>query len=242
MTFDPESVRAAVFDIGGVFSYPGYRPVMDQIAAFGLTPPDDIKWYRRAHHTGVRALADRAAAPQEHDEDYWAVYDGAYGRTLGVSDDLLDDLRVAIRIDWDWVHDENVKAFHRLAASGLPLAIVSNNDGTAEQQMLDFGVCQVGPGPLPSVAAVVDSTVVGVAKPNPRIFDPALAALGVEPSEVLYVGDTVHADVAGARAAGMQVVQLDPFDDHTDFEHTRAATVDDVVDALVSLGEHDVHE
>lgn len=233
MTFDPPSVRATVFDIGGVFSYPRYQPVREQIAAFGLAPPDDVERYRRAHHCGVRALADQAAAPREFDEDYWAVYDGAYGRALGVCDDLLDELRVAIRIDWNWVHQGNVGAFHRLAATGMPLAIVSNNDGTAEQQMLEFGVCQIGPGPLPSVAAVVDSTVVGVAKPDPRIFEPAITALGAEPCNVLYVGDTVHADVAGALAAGMQVVQLDPFDDHADFDHSRATSVDDVVEALV---------
>ncbi len=38
---------------------------------------------------------------------------------------------------------------------------------------------------------------------------------------VLYVGDTVHADVMGATAAGMQVVQLDPFDQHADYNHAR---------------------
>lgn len=233
MTFDPSSVEAAVFDIGGVFSYPRYQPVMEQISAFGLTPPADTTSYRRAHHTGVRALADRAVAAREQDEDYWAAYDSAYGRCLGVADEFLDELRVAIRIDWDWVHEENVRAFHRLAGSGLPLAIVSNNNGTAEQQMLDYGVCQVGPGSLPEVAAVIDSALVGVAKPDPRIFEPAIAALGADRAKVLYIGDTVHADVAGAVAAGMQVVQLDPFDDHVDFDHTRAGTVDDIVDALV---------
>ena len=58
---------------------------------------------------------------------------------------------------------------------------------------------------------MVDSAVVGVAKPDPAIFGIALAALGVPASErVLYVGDSLRYDVTGARAAGLQPVHLDP--------------------------------
>ncbi|MEM7273124.1 MAG: HAD family hydrolase [Actinomycetota bacterium] len=232
MTFRPDTVQAAVFDIGGVFTYPDYRPVADRLVELGAPGPDDIIEYRRAHHAGVRALADAQRPTREHEPDFWEIYDRTYGRTLDVPDELLDDLRIAVRVDWSWVHEENVAAFHRLAATGLPVAIVSNNDGTAPEQMRDYGVCQVGPGPLPSVAAIVDSTLVGVAKPDPAIFTPALDALGLPTETVLYVGDTVQADVAGATAAGMQVVQLDPFDHHADHAHARAVDLDEVVDRL----------
>ncbi len=58
---------------------------------------------------------------------------------------------------------------------------------------------------------VVDSAVVGVAKPDPAIFSIALDALGVPASRtVLYVGDSLRYDVAGAVAAGLQPVHLDP--------------------------------
>jgi putative hydrolase of the HAD superfamily len=59
---------------------------------------------------------------------------------------------------------------------------------------------------------VVDSAVVGVAKPDPAIFGIALDALGVPASRtVLYVGDSLRYDVAGAVAAGLQPVHLDPY-------------------------------
>jgi len=109
---------------------------------------------------------------------------------------------------------------------------VSNNDGTAEAQMLELGVCQVGPGPLPSVRIVVDSGAIGIAKPDPAIFRPALEALGTDPARTLYVGDTVHADVRGARAAGMPVVQLDPYDDHAGFDHHRVTDLAALADLL----------
>jgi FMN phosphatase YigB (HAD superfamily) len=41
-------------------------------------------------------------------------------------------------------------------------------------------------------------------KPHPRGFEEACARLGLEPSEVLYVGDRAEVDGVGARAAGMR--------------------------------------
>ncbi len=58
---------------------------------------------------------------------------------------------------------------------------------------------------------MVDSAVVGVAKPDPAIFGIALDALGVtRRGTVLHVGDSLRYDVAGALAAGLEPVHLDP--------------------------------
>lgn len=50
----------------------------------------------------------------------------------------------------------------------------------------------------------------GRRKPHPSIFHAALEALGASASEALYVGDTLFDDVNGARAAGMDVVWINP--------------------------------
>jgi FMN phosphatase YigB (HAD superfamily) len=232
--FEPEGVGAAVFDIGGVFLYPNFELVKTLQNERGLKTSDDLDVYRQAHHAGCRALADQTQAVAEHSHDFWIGYDRAYATALGVPAHHHDEFRVAIRCSWDWPHQANIDAFHRLAATGLPLAIVSNNDGSAEPSMKEFGICQVGPGPLPSVAIIVDSMLAGVAKPDPAIMRPALDALGVEPDHVLYVGDTVHADVVGATNAGMQVVQLDPFDHHADYPHPRLVDLDSLVAVLTN--------
>jgi phosphoglycolate phosphatase-like HAD superfamily hydrolase len=70
---------------------------------------------------------------------------------------------------------------------------------------------KLGPGQGVPVLAIVDSGVVGVAKPDPTIFDFALPALGKDPSEVIYVGDSVKYDVRSAEAAGVTPLHLDPF-------------------------------
>jgi putative hydrolase of the HAD superfamily len=55
--------------------------------------------------------------------------------------------------------------------------------------------------------AVVLSGEVGARKPEPAIFERALAELGVEPANALFVGDRLVDDVEGAAAVGMSTVQ-----------------------------------
>src|SRR2546423_15622480 len=61
-----------------------------------------------------------------------------------------------------------------------------------------------------SLEFVLDSSAIGVEKPDPRIFRMALERSGLAPDEAVYIGDIYSIDVVGARAAGMQAVLLDP--------------------------------
>ena len=69
------------------------------------------------------------------------------------------------------------------------------------------------PGSGSTFTAVIDSALVGHEKPDPRIFTCALERSGASPERTLHVGDLYHADVLGARAAGIHALLLDPFDD-----------------------------
>ena len=60
----------------------------------------------------------------------------------------------------------------------------------------------------PFFDAVVVSGDVGVKKPDPTIFAPALEQTGLVANEALFVGDSPEDDVAGARAAGLQPVLI----------------------------------
>ena len=54
----------------------------------------------------------------------------------------------------------------------------------------------------------MDSAVVGAEKPDRRIFEAALSAVGVAPAEALFVGDSLTRDMAGALALGMPHVWI----------------------------------
>jgi HAD superfamily hydrolase (TIGR01509 family) len=97
------------------------------------------------------------------------------------------------------------ESLERLRGAGFKLAVVSNSEGTIEQMLLEIGL-------RPLFDAVIDSSVVGFTKPDPRIFGIALDRLGVAAADALMVGDSPSADVDGASAAGIRAALIDPYD------------------------------
>lgn len=83
-----------------------------------------------------------------------------------------------------------------LRRRGIALAMVSNWDCALPQH-----IDRLGLGHL--FQTVVASAVVGAEKPDPRIFQVALAQLAVEPGRALHIGDE-PSDEQGAAAAGMR--------------------------------------
>lgn len=97
------------------------------------------------------------------------------------------------------------RALEALAARGYRLAVVSNTMRTPGRVLRTLLARQ---GLLARFAHTTFSDEVGVRKPDPAIFRQTLAALGVEPAAAVHVGDDPVLDVAGARAAGLRVVQV----------------------------------
>lgn len=56
---------------------------------------------------------------------------------------------------------------------------------------------------------------VGAFKPQPEIYHAALEFVDLPPERVLFVGDTLRADVDGPRAVGMKAVHIDRKAGHT---------------------------
>jgi len=98
-------------------------------------------------------------------------------------------------------------ALRALARQGVRIAIVSNSDGTVEQLLRDQDVCQVGPGSGVAVDAIVDSSVVGAAKPDPRIFKYFCDNFDLRPEQIIYIDDLQH-NVEAARTIGMHAIRF----------------------------------
>jgi 2-haloacid dehalogenase len=92
----------------------------------------------------------------------------------------------------------------RKLAKKFPLALITN--GIAAVQNRRFAASPI----TRYFQAVIISEEVGIAKPDPRIFAPALEKLGMDAADVLYVGDSVTSDMAAARNAGMDFCWLNP--------------------------------
>ena len=92
-------------------------------------------------------------------------------------------------------------ALRDLRARGLRLVVASNWDCSLRQVLAGAGVAAL-------VDDVVTSAEVGAGKPDPRVFERALAMAGVEPRDALHVGDKVDNDVEGAAVAGVRGVLI----------------------------------
>jgi FMN phosphatase YigB (HAD superfamily) len=82
---------------------------------------------------------------------------------------------------------------------------------------------------------VVDSGLVGVEKPDPRIFDLAREKAGsITKDGTLHLGDIFATDVLGARAAGVRHALVDPFE-HYQGRHADVPRVPGAVEVMVAL-------
>lgn len=228
-------IEAVLLDVGGVFTSPDHEMLAAAIEPTGGTvTPEALD---RAHYAGMAALDAGFDAAGELD---WRLYEEALARSTGVPEDRIDEAAERLERAWQTVQGWHrmlpgaVEGLRMLAATGVGLAVVSNSNGTVADQMVAARVCQVGEGDGVPVAVVIDSAVVGIEKPDPRIFALALDALGVPAANAVHVGDAIFADVDGARAAGVRPLHLDPYRDcrraPADHEHVRS--LGDVADLV----------
>ncbi len=82
-----------------------------------------------------------------------------------------------------------------------PMVLVSNFYGNVETVLADFDL-------LRYFKQIIESAVVGVRKPDPRIFMLGVEALGLQPGEVLVVGDSYKKDIVPAESIGCRVLWL----------------------------------
>jgi YjjG family noncanonical pyrimidine nucleotidase len=159
-------------------------------------------------------------AYRRHNRDVWQAFER--GETDQAALRVERFRRLAVELDIPDLSLDRLSAFYLEALSGqpqlmpgalatvrelakkFPLALVTN--GIAAVQRRRFAASPI----TPFFQAVVISEEVGVAKPDPRIFAPALEKIGVEAGEVLYVGDSVTSDMAAARNAGMDFCWFNP--------------------------------
>ena len=78
---------------------------------------------------------------------------------------------------------------------------------------------------------VLASALVGAEKPDPRIFEMALARAGVAPERAIHVGDDYEADVLGAQHVGISALLLDRDGVH-DGKPNRIRSLQELLDSL----------
>ena len=211
-------IEAVFVDAGNTLVSIDFDRVAAELAALGhACSPESLRRAEAAARPAVsRFVAARRSTESEDTFHFYVravvgrvpdVAAGGPAAAAAAADALVPRLRFpgeSWRL-WRWVLPGVPEALDALRELGLPLVVVSNSDGTIERGLAETGL-------LGYFAAVVDSARVGVEKPDPGIFEHAVRHVGVSHARALHVGDLYDADVAGARAAGVHAVLLDPFD------------------------------
>ena len=123
------------------------------------------------------------------------------------------------------LYDDAVPTLQRLRDAGFKLAIVSNWDTPLDPLTERLGISDYFDAIVASHDARVRSE-----KPDPHIFNYALAAVGVVPEETVHIGDTYGADIVGAQGVGIRPILLDR-------DNTQTGRWDETIQSLTELPE-----
>jgi putative hydrolase of the HAD superfamily len=204
------AVRAVIFDAGNTLLRMNYGVIAEHLSGRGLaaSPAEVEDAELRARVRLDPHLAPGAASTES------TVTHGRYLRYLLEHLTVTDDAEIEAIARWRRAYNppvglwnradpEALAALRRVRAAGLVAGVISNSNGSVRSILEETGLAA-------HLDFVIDSSVVGVEKPDPRIFHLGLRAAGVAPGEAVYVGDLYSVDVLGARAAGLDGILLDP--------------------------------
>jgi putative hydrolase of the HAD superfamily len=217
-------------DAGGVLLFPNWQRVADVLAEHGVRV-EALALAQADPH--VRKQIDepgliRSAPDEKRGRQYFdLVLDTAGVPASEARTKAVDALRAyhSRHNLWETIPPDVIPALHRLRNMGLRIAVVSNANGTLCAHFERLGLSR-------AVECVVDSTDVGVEKPDPAIFEHALARLGARRETTVHVGDLYNVDVVGARAAGLRAVLFDPLDLSADEPCERVRSLDELASLL----------
>jgi len=199
--------RAVIFDLGGVVVPSPLDAFRAYEEANGLPPRFVSEVVVRGGDDGAWARFERSDVTYD---EFVTAFEGecaASGGRVAVGE-LLGSIRAGRR-----PHPEMLAAIGAIRARGLKAGALTNNWTTPERE-----------GALATVREyfddVVESSVEGLRKPDPRIYLLACERLDVEPSETVFLDD-LGANLKPARALGMTTIKVtDPAGAIADLERT----------------------
>lgn len=192
---ETSELDAAVFDLGGVLTTPVLESFADFEKDLGLRPGELVRTFRE-HYSRTDGASDFHLL--ETGQITEAEYYGRLGARLGELGSTIampsDPAEVRKKL-WGRIrrNDEMIEAATRIAEH-YKVALLTNNvkEWGGWREFYPTHVFEV----------VVDSSEVGMRKPDPRIYRLTCERLGVAPGRAAFVDD-IEDNVVGARNVGL---------------------------------------
>ena len=134
------------------------------------------------------------------------LYPKEFIATAGYPEECVDPFKHAFRAAWGTTHTlvpEAMKTLETLKEKGYRLFAASNSFGHLQRSRLQHA------GILHFFEDTYISMDIGYDKPDIRFYQEALRRCGLEPHEVLMIGDSMTTDVIGAQNAGIDALYFD---------------------------------
>ena len=195
------NIHALLFDFGGTLDGNGVH-WRDRTYRFlqQAYPEIDRKTFEQVDRSAVDRLVNSGSAPQLSLRETMDVIATGIYEALDLDLDVKDRYVDFFCEGAEECLDRNRQWFTTLR-DRYRLGVISNNFGNTRGWCDEYNLS-------PLLDIVVDSTVVGVSKPEARIFHAALTGISAAPEEAIYVGDTYFDDVVGAKGVGMWTAWL----------------------------------
>lgn len=180
-------------------------------STYGLLHEASVQWHglefeRFAAELGATDRELRARYFGEHRELPTLERFLAFGRKIGATERAMAETLTRIHMGAVREHVTHVAHHPELLARlrGRVRLAVCSNFSHSETARFVLERAEL----LAHFDPVVISEDVGIRKPRAEIFEAVLSPLGLAPGEVLHVGDSLSADVAGAAALGLRTAWL----------------------------------
>jgi putative hydrolase of the HAD superfamily len=228
----PSQLDAVLFDAGGTLVHLDYACIAGIVRARGVALDESA--LRRAEAASRRAIDAHARSrgglsgtDATRREGYFGNLLRAAGVEAACVAAILEDLEAAnLEANlWRVPSEQAVETLRGLRERRVRTAVVSNADGRCEALLRAAGIAA-------HLELIVDSHYEGIEKPDPEIFQRALARMRLRPERAVYVGDIYAIDVVGARAAGIAPILIDPAGAYRDADCPRIERLSELLDRL----------
>jgi putative hydrolase of the HAD superfamily len=165
--------------------------------------------------------------PEAEQRAFWLDLWAEGFRQLGVpadlavtfADELLDPANGG---DLQTVYPDVVPTLEGLLKGGKQLGVISNFSSNCQDLLRQLGLEGY-------FDFFIVSGILGVEKPDPQIFEAAVAASRRDKAGMVYIGDSIHHDIDGAAEAGLDAVLIDRENRHPEFRGTRIAELTELL-------------